>query len=154
VQLARRMGARVLAVASGQDGVELVRRLGADKAVDGRHDDVAAAVRQFAPQGLDAALVLAGGESLQGALAGMKTGGRIAYPHGVKPEPRGPAGVETTGYDGVPGPDVLDRLNAWIAAAPFHVELGSTYELEDAAHAHQDLTRHHLGKLALRIHAH
>ena len=36
VQLAKRMGAQVLAVASGPDGVELVRRLGADAAVDGR----------------------------------------------------------------------------------------------------------------------
>ena len=39
VQLAKRMGARVLAIASGSDGVDLVRRLGADAAVDGRHQD-------------------------------------------------------------------------------------------------------------------
>src|SRR5262249_57766568 len=45
VQLAKRMGAKVLAVASGPDGVALVKRLGADAAVDGRKDDVASAVR-------------------------------------------------------------------------------------------------------------
>src|SRR5688572_17147686 len=55
VQLAKRMGARVFAVASGADGVELVKRLGADAVVDGRNEDVAAAARRFAPQGLDAA---------------------------------------------------------------------------------------------------
>jgi NADPH:quinone reductase-like Zn-dependent oxidoreductase len=54
-----------------------------------------------------------------------------------------------TPYDGVPKPEVFDRLNALIAAGPFHVELGQTYELEDAARAHRDLSRHHLGKLAL-----
>ena len=45
VQLAKRMGARVLAVASGEDGVELVTRLGADAAIDGRHGDVRAAAK-------------------------------------------------------------------------------------------------------------
>src|SRR5262249_8091323 len=37
VQLAKRMGAQVFAVASGDDGVELDRRLGADDALDGKH---------------------------------------------------------------------------------------------------------------------
>src|SRR6201988_5009619 len=55
VQLAKRMGARVLAVASGDDGVELAKRLGAEFAINGRKDDVVAAARQFAPGGLDAA---------------------------------------------------------------------------------------------------
>jgi len=154
VQLAKRMGARVLGVASGKDGVELVRKLGADAVVDGRRGDVAAAVHKFAPEGLDAALVLASGESLQRALAGMKKGGRIAYPHGVEPEPKGSPGIKVIAYNGVPNPDIFKRLNTWIAAGPFHVELGRTYELEEAAQAHRDLTRHHLGKLALRIHSH
>ena len=57
VQFAKRMGARVLAVASGDDGVAFVRGLGADKVVDGNKEDVAAAARQFAPQGLDAVLL-------------------------------------------------------------------------------------------------
>src|SRR6266446_6784693 len=43
VQLAKRMGARVLAVASGEDGVALVKRLGADAVVNGRKEDVEAA---------------------------------------------------------------------------------------------------------------
>ena len=64
------MGARVLAVASGDDGVALAKRLGADAPVDGRKDDVAAAAREFAPDGLDAALITAGGEAAERALAG------------------------------------------------------------------------------------
>ena len=154
VQLAKRMGARVLAVASGKDGVALVRRLGADAAVDGRKDDMESAVREFAAEGLDAALVLASGKELHGALAGMKKGGRVAHPNGVEPKPKAAAGIKVIGYDGVPKPEIFDRLNDLIAAGPFHVELGKTYDLADAARAHQDLNRHHLGKLALRIHAH
>ena len=115
---------------------------------------MASAIRERAGEGLDAALVLAGGKELEPVLAAMKKGGRIAYPNGVEPEPKGPPGVKTIAYDGVPKPEVFKQLNALIAAGPFHVELGKTYELDDAARAHQDLGRHHLGKLALRIHAH
>jgi NADPH:quinone reductase len=50
VQLAKRMGARVFAVASGDDGVELAKRLGADVVVNGREDDIVAAAREFAPK--------------------------------------------------------------------------------------------------------
>lgn len=152
VQLAKRMGAKVLAVASGADGVELVRRLGADAAVDGKKDDVARAARELAPGGLDAALVLVHGASLDPALAAVRKGGRVAYPHGVEPEPRPPAGVTALGYDGDPGREALERLNRLIAAGPFHVELGGVYGLDDAARAHREIGRHHLGKLALRIH--
>ena len=153
VQLAKRMGARVLAVASGADGLELVRRLGADAAVDGKRDDVAQAVRQFAPKGLDAALVLVNGKGLEPALAQLRKGGRIAYPHGVEPEPQAPSGVKSLPYDGTPSPEAFERLNRLIAAAPFHIEVGGVYQLENAAQAHRELGRHHLGKLAFRIHA-
>lgn len=55
VQVAKRIGVRVLAVASGDDGVALARRLGADVVVEGHTGDLAAAARGFAPDGLDAA---------------------------------------------------------------------------------------------------
>jgi NADPH:quinone reductase-like Zn-dependent oxidoreductase len=152
VQLAKRMGARVLAVASGADGVELVRRLGADAAVDGRRDDVAQAARGFAPGGLDAALVVVHGKSLASALAAVRKGGRVAYPNGVEPAPRAPKGVTLLAYDGEPSREALERLNGLIAAGPFHVELGRTYPLEEAARAHSEIGQHHLGKLALRMH--
>src|SRR5689334_6805059 len=56
LQFAKRRGARVLAVASGRDGVAFARRLGADEAIDGKRADIIAAARQFAPQGIDAVL--------------------------------------------------------------------------------------------------
>ena len=63
-------------------------------------------------------------------------------------------GIEVTAYDGSSSPEILERLNARIAAGPFHVELGGTFDLENAAQAHRAIGSHHLGKLALRIHAH
>jgi NADPH:quinone reductase-like Zn-dependent oxidoreductase len=153
VQLAKRIGAKVLAVASGADGVELVKRLGADAAIDGRRAEAAAAARAFAPGGLDAALVLTGGEGLQAALGAVKQGGRVAYPNGVEPEPRVPDGIESHAYDGTPDPDAFGRLNRLIGSGRFHVELGRVYRLEDAETAHREIEKHHLGKLAFRVHA-
>jgi NADPH2:quinone reductase len=151
VQLAKRMGARVLAIASGPDGVELVRRLGADAAVDGRKDDVEQAARALAPDGFDAALVLVSGRGLTEALSAVKKGGRVAYPNGVEPPPEVPAGVEALAYDGTPDRVAFERLNALIGTAPFHVELGRTYPLDEASTAHREIEQHHLGKLALRV---
>src|SRR5438132_14225906 len=86
--------ARVLAVASGEDGVALAKRLGADAVVNGRKDDVEAAARAFAPDGLDAALVTAGGEAAERALHAMRDNGRVAHPNGVMPAPKARLGVE------------------------------------------------------------
>jgi NADPH2:quinone reductase len=153
VQLAKRLGARVFAVASGRDGVKLVQRLGADAAIDGRRAgvDVAAATRRFAPEGIDAALVLVGARGLGKALGMVKKGGRVAYPNGVEPEPRPRRGIQVKGYDGTPSAKAFERLNSLIGREPFHVELGRIYQLEDAARAHVELEKHHLGKLAFRM---
>jgi NADPH2:quinone reductase len=150
VQLAKRTGARVLAVASGADGVALASRLGADVAVDGRSDDVAAAAGAFAPQGLDAALLTAGGEVADRALRAVRDGGRVAYPTGVRPEPTAPGAVRVSAFNGEPDRDLIERFNALVGRAPFTVHVARTYPLEGAADAHRDLGRHYLGKLALR----
>jgi NADPH:quinone reductase-like Zn-dependent oxidoreductase len=131
--------------------VKLVRRLGADQAVDGKQGSIAGALHNFAPDGVDAALVLAHGRGLDAALAHLKKGGRLAYPNGVEPAPHAPQGVVARAYDGMPSPDAFERLNALIAEGPFHVEV-RYYALEAAAQAHRDVEKHHLGKLALRLH--
>ena len=150
VQLAKRIGARVFAVASGDDGVALTRRLGADAVANGRKDDVEAAARAFAPDGLDAALVTAGGETTDRALRAMKNDGRVAYPNGVEPEPKAPYGVKVQSYDIEPSPQQIEKLNRLIESGPFEVHVARTFPLDKAADAHRELDKHYLGKLALR----
>ena len=151
VQLAKRMGARVLAVASGDDGVALVKKLGADAVVNGRkEDDVEAAARKFAPEGLDAALITAGGEAADRALRAMRPNGRVAHPNGVMPAPKAPPGVKVLAYDGEPNPAQIEKLNRLIESGPFEVHVARTFPLEKAAEAHRELDKHYLGKLALR----
>jgi len=151
IQLAKRLGAEVFAVASGDDGVELAKKLGADRAVDGRGDNVLNAAKEFAPNGIDAALVTAGGEETDEALSAIRQGGRIAYPHGVMPEPTARDGVAIEVYDGETTPALIDRLNTLIDSGPFEAHVDRTFRLEEASQAHQALAEHHLGKIALRI---
>jgi NADPH:quinone reductase-like Zn-dependent oxidoreductase len=150
VQLAQRMGARVFAVASGADGVALVKSLGADAVVDGHRDDVAAAAREFAPDGLDAALLTAGGDAAEQTLTALRAGGRVAYPNGVEPEPQPRAGLIIRSYDGMPDPQAIEKLNRLIESGPFTVHIAQTFPLDRAADAHRALDTHYLGKLALR----
>src|SRR6266481_7190441 len=150
VQLAKRMGARVLAVASGEDGVALVKRLGADAVADGHKDDVEAAARAFAPGGLDAALVTAGGETADRALQAVRKNGRVAYPNGVMPPPKAPPGAKIQSYDMEPTPGQIEKLNRLIESGPFEVHVARTFPLDKAAEAHRELDKHFLGKLALR----
>jgi NADPH:quinone reductase-like Zn-dependent oxidoreductase len=153
VQIAKRMEARVFAVASGNDGVALVRKLGADAAVDGHTGEVGTAASVFAPEGIDAALVTASGDGLNDVLNALRAGARVAYPRGVEPEPQRRAGVNLHAYDGRATPELFERLNRWIEAGPFTVCVASTYPLDRAAVAHRALDRHHLGKLALKVSA-
>jgi len=150
VQLAKRMGVRVFAAASGEDGVALVERLGADAVVDGHKDDIAAAAREFARDGLDAALLTAGGEAAEKALTALREGGRVAYPNGVEPEPQARSGLSVQGYDGMPDSQAIEKLNRLIESGPFTVHIARTFPLDRAADAHRALDTHYLGKLALR----
>lgn len=151
LQLAKRLGAKVFAIASGDDGVQFVKKLGADRAVDGRSENVLNAAREFAPKGIDAALVTAGGEKTVEALSAIRKGGRIAYPNGVMPEPTAPDGVKIEAYDGEGGRALIDKLNALINSGPFAVHVDRTFRMEEAGKAQQALTEHHLGKITLRI---
>lgn len=151
VQLARNMGARVFAVASGADGVALVESLGADGAANGHERGVSAAARAFAPGGFDAALI-AGSSPISGELVDLvRRGGRVAYPNGVRPVPEPRSSVTSQAFNGEPDADLIRRLERWIAAGPFRAHVAQTFALEDAVKAHEALGRHYLGKLALRV---
>jgi len=151
VQLAKRMGARVFAVASGEDGVELVRLLGADAAVDGHGGEVGKVARLFAPEGIDAALVTASGDGLADALERPSLRLAPGPSAGVEPEPQPRTGVAVHAYDGRATRELFERLNRWIEAEPFTVCVANSYSLSRAAVAHRALDQHHLGKLALKV---
>jgi NADPH:quinone reductase-like Zn-dependent oxidoreductase len=151
LQLAKRMGANVFAIASGADGVALVKQLGADEAVDGHSDDVVQRARAFAPDGFDVALVLVGGDTVQSTLSLVRQGGMITFPNGVMPEPKAPDGVELKKANGFANPTLLDQLNRLIGIGEFQVHIAQTFGLEEAAQAQSAMKQHYLGKIVLRV---
>jgi NADPH:quinone reductase-like Zn-dependent oxidoreductase len=152
LQFAKMRGARVLATASGRDGITLARRLGADAAVDGRREDLAAAALAFAPGGLDALLAFAGGKPLTRLLDAVRHGGRVAFPNGVEPSPRKRRGLSLQSYDATPGVREFERLRRAITAARLEVPIAAWYPLAQAAKAHARLAKRHVrGKIVLRV---
>src|SRR6266480_4537155 len=137
LQFAKLRGAKVLATASG---------------VDGRHGDIATAARELAPQGVDAVLALAGGETLERCLDAVRPGGHVAFPYGVEPEPRSRPGLPIIRYNAVPGIEEFQRLNRAIEAAKLKVPIEAEFPLAQADKAQERVEGGHiLGKITLRI---
>ena len=149
LQFAQRAGVRVLAIASGADGVALARALGAEGAIDGRSDDIQAAARAFSPSGVDGALTTVGGEAAARAFRALRPGGVAAWPNGVTPAPVVPAGVESRPFDGDRSAPALARLNEIVNAGPFVVHLARTFPFSQVRDAHDALESHFIGKIAL-----
>ena len=151
IQLAKLRGAKVLATASTDEGLALARQLGADAVVNGRTGDIAAAAKQFAPQGVDAVLGLAGGDGLERCIDALRPAqGRVAYMYGLEPIPRPRGNMRMILYSFVGGTSELERLNKAAEAAKLRVPVAAEYSLADAAEAHQRLEAGHLlGKIVL-----
>ena len=127
-----------------------MRRLGADRAVDGAREDIVTAAREFAPDGIHALLALAGGDALERCLDALRPGGRCAYPNGVEPEPEKRRGIEMMSYDAVSGVREFERLGRAVEDAKLRAPIAAAYPLEEAS-KERLAEGHVLGKLVFRI---
>lgn len=83
IQIAKSLGARVLATA-GQSNLDVLRRLGADVAVDYKtQNPTEIAIRETDGKGVDAVFDPVGGETLNKSLAALRNTGRAATLLGV-----------------------------------------------------------------------
>jgi NADPH2:quinone reductase len=152
LQFAKQRGVKVLATATGEDGLAFVKGLGADADVDGRHGDIAAAAHALAPAGVDAVLALAGGETLERCIDALRPGGQVAFPYGVEPEPKARTGVPIIRYNAIPGVKEFGRLNRAIEAVKLQVPIAAQFPLAEAAKAQERVEAGHiLGKIVLQI---
>jgi NADPH2:quinone reductase len=151
VQLARWRGARVLATASGKDGIAFVRRLGIDNVIDGKKDDVAIAARELAPDGVDAVLAFAGGDALLRCIDALRRDGRVVYPNGIEPAPRKRKNIRIKSYNVEASPEKFAALNRAVVASKLKVPIAKSFPLERVADAHRLVERGHLlGRIVLR----
>jgi NADPH:quinone reductase-like Zn-dependent oxidoreductase len=151
VQFAKRRRARVLATASGRTASNLVRTLGADTVIDVRSPKAPERLREFAPDGIDAVLALAGGEELERCLDFVREGGRIAHPNGIEPEPKRRRRFEIRGYDAVAGSREFAQLGEAVVEARLRIPIAAQYPLAAAAAAHRRLHDRVVGRIILRI---
>ena len=153
LQFAKRRGAYVIATATGRNATRVVRSLGAAAAFDSRKEDAVDRLHELAPSGLDAALVLAGGATLDRCLDLIRPRGRVAYPHGVEPEPkRGRRRFSVQGYDAEASPRHFARLERAAGDARLQVPIAAVYPLSQVARAHERLEHGHvIGRIVLRM---
>src|SRR5258706_11508872 len=152
LQFEKLRGARILATATGRDGVALVKRLGADAAADGKKENLTEAAREFAPNGINAIFATAGGKPLEQCMEALKSRGRLCHPNGVEPQPKKRKGIKVLTYYAVPGAREFAKLNRAVEDGKVRVVIGAAFDLEDAAKAHQLIEAGHvLGRVILRV---
>jgi NADPH:quinone reductase len=142
VQLAEAAGANVIAPALPEDH-DYLRGLGVGELVD-RNADVAAAVRESHPKGVDAILDVVSSEPDTSLL---NEGGRLASTLGAAGEGAGRFNLVAH-----PSPADLQRLAELLDTGALRVSLQRSYELEQAGDALQALPATHTqGKLGVTI---
>jgi len=151
VQLAKALGAKVLAVVSSADGAAVARAAGADAVFDSHDGAATDAIKSFAPDGVDAILATANGDGLEALAAALRHGGIVAFPNGVDPEPKAPEGREAKGYNGDIDRTLLEELNRLIGGTAYQVQLSEKVPLDRAADAHRLIEDHHAGLPVLMV---
>lgn len=165
VQLAKRMGARVIALASTEEKRALAERLGADASVDSRSEDLAGAILEAnGGEQVDVVLEMSGGATFDECLSVLAPFGRLVTfgiasrePNVVKSQKLMRTSRAVVGFWLVhllQRPDLLGRgtteLLEAVAAGDLEVVISGTYGLGDVAEAHRALQeRRTQGKLLL-----
>ncbi len=175
VEIARAMGAEVIAAAGSAEKCALALAHGAQAAIDYRHADLREEIRRLSPDGIDAVFDPVGGELSEVALRSLKNGGRlltIGYASGVLPKIQpnillvknlSLQGFNFGAYIGWSPVDERVRyesqvragyaqLFAWHAEGKLHPLAATSYPLERFAEALDELlARRTVGKVIMRL---
>jgi len=150
VQLAARMRAHVIAVASAHNHAYL-SELGASELIDYTQTDIVAAVHATHSEGIDAVLDCVGGKTAASCLETLRNGGRmvsIVDLERVKPR----QGVKADIFYVRPDGKQLSELAHLVDTRQLSISLDSVFPLEKAQQAHQRLEgRHNRGKIVLNV---
>jgi NADPH2:quinone reductase len=165
VQIAKRAGARVVALASSEEKRGLCERLGADVTVDSRAEDLGAAIREAnGGERVDAVLHMSGGAAFDAEMGVLAPLGRmVVFGIASREQCEVSTAALLRGSKSVIGfwlvhllarrdlaaPMIGELLGA-VATGELEVTVGDVYPLSEAARAHEDLiARRTTGKLLL-----
>lgn len=165
VQMGKALGARVIATAGTEEKVDQCRRLGADLALNYRQADVAAAVKNFAPAGVNVWWETAREPDFDRAVALLARRGRLVLMAGREARPAFPVGpfyVKDCALHGFAmfnaTPAELraaaEDLNRWLDAGQLRAPIALRLPLAHAAEAHrlqEEMTLQRTSRLAGKI---
>ncbi len=148
VQMARAAGARVITTGGSDEKLAMCRELGADAAVNYKTEDVDAAAREFAPDGVNVFWETLREPDFDSIIGCLAERGRIVLMAGrdARPEfPVGPFYVKECSMHGVvmfkAGPDEMracaDDMNRWFVEGKLKARISQTMPLSLAAAAHR-----------------
>jgi NADPH:quinone reductase len=165
VQLAKRAGGRVIALASSPEKRQLAERLGADAAVDSGAADLREAILEASDgRQVDAVLQMSGGEAFEQELRTLAPFGRmVTFGIASRQENQVRTGHLMRNSRAVIGfwlmhliprrdevRAMIEDLLKAVLAGELEVVIGGTYPLSEAARAHEDIAaRRTQGKLLL-----
>lgn len=148
VQMAKAIGARVIATGSSPEKLALCRELGADLAINYKTEDVAAAVKEFAPEGVNVYWETVREPDFDAAVEILAPRGRMILMAGrqARPEfPVGPFYVKGCSLHGFvmfaatdeEQREVAQRINSWLAEGKLRPRIDRVMSLDEAAAAHR-----------------
>lgn len=165
VQMAKIVGARVVATAGGPEKVAYLRQLGVDCAIDYQRDDVAAEVARCAPGGVNVYWETTRQPDFDRIISYLAERGRIILMAGREarpPFPVGPFYVKGCAMHGfvmfkaTPQEQraCADDINRWLAEGKLKAHIARVMPLSEAAAAHklqEENTVHRAGTLCGKI---
>jgi NADPH:quinone reductase len=165
VQMAKILGARVVTTAGTDDKVAACRDLGADLAINYRTEDVAAAIKSFAPDGVNVWWENAREPDFDRTVSLLAMRGRMILMAGRDarpPFPVGPFYVKDCSLHGFAMFNANSReqraaanaINRWVAEGKLRARIDRVMPLSEAAAAHrlqEDSTVNRTGALAGKL---
>jgi NADPH:quinone reductase len=157
VQIGKAIGARVVATAGGPAKVNKVRQLGADEVIDYKSQDVAAAVKRFAPDGVNVYWETLREPDFDRAVGMLAPRGRMILIAGRDARPHFPVGPFYVKGCSLYGfamfqatPDeqraCAEKINDWHAAGELKANIDRILPLSGAAAAHRLQEESTIGK--------
>ncbi|MDH3718821.1 MAG: NADPH:quinone reductase [Planctomycetota bacterium] len=148
IQMAKTVGAKVITTAGSDAKVAACRELGADHAINYKTADVAEAVKQAAPEGVDVYWETVRQPDLQRAVEMLAPGGRLILMAGRDAEPKFPVGpfyVKGCSMYGfvmfAANADTqraaANDINRWLAEGSLHPQIDRVLPLAETAAAHR-----------------
>jgi len=148
IQIAKALGARVVATAGSEEKAEACRQLGADCVINYKTEDVDEAISAFAPDGVDVWFETLREQDLVQVVSHLRMRGRLVLMAGRDATPVFPVGpfyvkdCRVFGFAMFNAPPEEQRraaadINTWLAAGKLRAKIGRVMKLAETASAHQ-----------------